>query len=187
VIGKNCIKNVKSDTFIMAQRSVYSCAHFEELHMPNIFVTLPNGVFPADSQTLLIAEINRAAATAEQIPDRPVYRALCWVLVTEAGAGAWTCGGLDVTNQVLPCFATIYLPAGVLDEAARTQYIALMQTAFERALPNGERRQLLTSVVLQEVPDGSWGVNGAIWRLPEFARAAGFAHLQHLVTNRVAR
>ncbi|CKU57569.1 Uncharacterised protein [Mycobacterium tuberculosis] len=41
----------------------------------------------------------------------------------------------------------------------------------------------MTSVVLDEVPDGAWGVGGRIWTLPDFARNAGYAHLQHLARS----
>ena len=47
-------------------------------------------------------------------------------------------------------------------------------------LPGDDKRQLATSVVLHEVADGAWGASGVIWKLPDFARAAGFEHLQHL-------
>ncbi len=39
----------------------------------------------------------------------------------------------------------------------------------------------MTSVMIGDVPDGAWGANGQIWRLPDFAKAAGYKHLQHLV------
>ena len=49
------------------------------------------------------------------------------------------------------------------------------------ALPAGEKRRLTTSIVLTSVADGTWGVDSAVSRLPELAKAAGYAHLQHLV------
>jgi hypothetical protein len=37
---------------------------------------------------------------------------------------------------------------------------------------------LLTSIMLHDVADGTWGANGTIWRLSDIAAAAGYAHLQ---------
>jgi phenylpyruvate tautomerase PptA (4-oxalocrotonate tautomerase family) len=110
----------------------------------NILVKIPKGSFAAEHRTTLVRRLNDAAACAEQIPDDPKKRALCWVVVDEVEPGAWTCGAVDVTAQVLPCIVMVYLPAGVLD--------------------------------------GAWGVNGTVWRLPNFAKAAGLAHLQTLVS-----
>ncbi|MCC9005666.1 hypothetical protein [Pseudomonas putida] len=38
----------------------------------------------------------------------------------------------------------------------------------------------LTAIILDEVSDGSWGANGVIWHLADFAQAAGYRHLQGL-------
>jgi hypothetical protein len=36
---------------------------------------------------------------------------------------------------------------------------------------------VVTSCVIQEVPEGQWAQNGAIRRLPEIVTIAGFEHL----------
>ena len=149
--------------------------------MPTILVKIPHGSFPGETRAVLVRKINEAAAAAEQMPDEPRARAMCWVLVEEADPGAWTCGGADVTARLLPCTVLAYLPAGVLDDASRALFVAGIHTAFEEALPADDRRRLATSVVMNEVPDGAWGVGGKVWHLPDFARSAGYAYLQHLV------
>ncbi len=95
--------------------------------------------------------------------------------------GMFTCGGVDVTNAIVPCIAVIFLPAGVLDQASRERYVFDMHAAFATSLSVQERRQIASSVIMHEVADGQWGANGNVWRLPDFAKAAGYAHLQHLV------
>jgi phenylpyruvate tautomerase PptA (4-oxalocrotonate tautomerase family) len=150
--------------------------------MPNILVKIPKGSFFAEHRTALLHKLHDAAATAEQIPDDPKKRAVCWVVIDEVEPGSWTCGAADMMAQVLPCIAMIYIPAGVLDGASRASYVNLIHEAFQQALPSTEKRHLATSVVLHDVADGAWGVNGAIWRLPNMAKAAGYAHLQTLVS-----
>ena len=149
--------------------------------MPNIHIRIPKGSYPGAAHADLVRRINNAAANAEQIPPEPHKRMLCWVLIDEVDDGAWTCGGTDMTAQLLLCVATVYVPAGVLNDAARAQYVQELHEAFKQSSALEDARQVVSSVVLQEVTDGSWGVNGSIWRLPQFAKAAGFAHLQHLV------
>lgn len=151
--------------------------------MPNIHVHIPKGSFSDGARTALVRRINDAAASAEQIPAEPRKRMLCWVLIDEVDSGAWTCGGADVTSQLLPCVATVYVPAGVLDDASRANYVQALHQAFKQSLPLSDKRQVASSVVLQEIADGTWGANGVIWRLPQFAKVAGFAHLQHLVND----
>ncbi|CAM3684999.1 tautomerase [Paracidovorax anthurii] len=148
--------------------------------MPQILVYVPRDSFPGDARAGLVRRITDAAAKAEQIPDNPRKRMLCWVLIEETDTGAWTCGGADVTERVLPCFAMVHLPAGVLDDGSRATCVQAMHDAFQQSRPAGDPRQLVTSIVLNEVADGTWGANGTIWHLPQFAQAAGFAHLQHL-------
>lgn len=148
--------------------------------MPNIHIRIPRGSFSGAARAELVRRMNDAAASAEQIPAEPRKRMLCWVLIDEVADGAWTCGGTDMTAQLLPCVATVYVPAGVLNDAARAQYVQELHEAFKQSCTAEDARQVASSVVLHEVTDGSWGVNGSIWRLPHFAKAAGFAHLQHL-------
>jgi hypothetical protein len=50
--------------------------------------------------------------------------------------------------------------------------------AFRQSMAVVDRRQLATSVVLHDVADGTWGANGHVMRLADFARAVGFSHLQ---------
>jgi phenylpyruvate tautomerase PptA (4-oxalocrotonate tautomerase family) len=146
--------------------------------MPNILVRIPKDSYPGEARAVLVRFINDAAAFAEQIPAEPRKRALCWVLIEEVASGAWTCGGADVTEQLLPCMALVHLPAGVLDNEGRARYVQMLHEAFHQSMPAQDNRQLASSVVLHEVTDGAWGVNGAIWKLPQFVKAAGFAHLQ---------
>lgn len=127
--------------------------------------------------------INEAAANAERIPANPRQRMLCWVLIKEASRGAWTCGGSDLTERLLPCLARVYLPAGVLDDASRALYVQALHAAFEQSRPADDLRQIVSSVTLHDIPDGTWGVNGALWKLPQFAKAAGFTHLQHMAAG----
>lgn len=149
--------------------------------MPNILVHIPEGSFSGEARNALALRMNAAAAQAEQIPADPRKRMLCWILINEIAPGAWTCGGDDMTPQVLPCLAMVHLPAGVLDDGSRARYVQDLHEAFKQSQPLDDPRQIISSVVLHEVPDGTWGANGEIWRLPQFARAAGFGHLQHLV------
>jgi phenylpyruvate tautomerase PptA (4-oxalocrotonate tautomerase family) len=149
--------------------------------MPNIFVKVPFGSFSVEQRRALMTRLNDVAATNERMPNDPRKRFLTWIAIEEVAPGMVTCGGVDVTGQALPCIAEVHVPAGVLDAAARASYVADVHAAFRFALSSEERRLLTTSVILHEVPDGHWGANGTLWRLADFAKAAGYAHLQQLI------
>jgi phenylpyruvate tautomerase PptA (4-oxalocrotonate tautomerase family) len=51
--------------------------------MPTILVHIPQGSFPGEARKNLVRKINDAAARAEQIPEEPRQRFLCWVLIDE--------------------------------------------------------------------------------------------------------
>ncbi|WP_296223741.1 tautomerase [Ralstonia sp. UBA689] len=151
--------------------------------MPNIVVKIPAETFGGAVRAELARRVAAAAAHAEQIPDDPRKRFSTWVVIEEVGAAMWTCGGVDVSAQIVPCMAIAYVPAGVLDAHARALFVQGMHDAFAQALPAGDGRRLVTSVMLHDVADGMWGVNGALWTLPDFAQASGYVHLRHVVAE----
>ena len=151
--------------------------------MPNILVKIPANTFDGAARAALARRITAAAVQAEQIADDPRSRATTWVVVEEVPARSWWCGGVDVAAQMVPCLAVAHVPAGVLDAAARALFVQQMHEAFAQALPTADGRRVVTSVMVYDVADGTWGVNGALWALPDFARAAGYAHLQHLIAQ----
>lgn len=153
--------------------------------MPNILIKAPAGIFDAGARGKLIGALNRLAAEVEQLPDDPKKQFLCWITIDEIAQGNMTCGGSDVTARYIPVLMTIHVPAGVVDDAARARYVEGAHQALVSALPL-EKRRILSSCIFSEVPDGTWGVNGTSWRLADFADAAGFQHLQHLIGNKVA-
>lgn len=146
--------------------------------MPNIIVQIPFGSYVGPSRQRLVQALNQAALCAEQIPDRPGTRSLCWVLIQELDEGQFTCGGADISGHSMPCLAQIFVPHGVLDEPALARYAALVYGAFEGARPVDVRWIPVVSTLFCEVPDQRWGVNGQIWGVADFARAAGYRHLQ---------
>lgn len=150
--------------------------------MPTILIHLPQGSLNAEAKAQLVARITDAATEVEQIPDDPRCRSLCWVLIEDIAQGSWTCGGVDMTANLLPVMLQIHLPTGVVDDSGRAIYAAALSTAVKSVFA-GEPRRVVVSSVFSEVPDGFWGVDDAIWRLPDIARHAGYRHLQHLLTN----
>ncbi|CAN5331140.1 hypothetical protein BH11PSE11_BH11PSE11_27170 [soil metagenome] len=145
--------------------------------MPNILIKLPSGVLDTESRKRLGKDISEAAAKVERIPDDPKKHFLCWVAIDEVAVGNWTCGGADVTDGIIPVIAVVNIPQGVLDHAARAEYVRAVHAVMVESL-SADARRVMTSCIVNEVAEGTWGANGAIWGLADFALHAGFAHLQ---------
>lgn len=145
--------------------------------MPNILIKIPQGAFDAQQRERILQEVTQVALDVEQIGEDPRQRALCWVLLEELAPGAWRCGGADLGAQALLCLVQVKVPAGVLDAARRQAYVAGLHQALAACLAAEDGRVLMTSILLDEVPDGTWGANGTLWQLADFTRAAGYRHL----------
>ncbi len=148
--------------------------------MPNILIKIPQGAFDARQRAKVLQEVTQVALTVEQIGDDPRQRALCWVLLEELAPGFWSCGGADSSAQAVPCMVRVKVPAGVLDAAQRQAYVEGLHQALAGCLAEDDPRMLMTSILLDDVADGTWGANGSLWQLADFARAAGYRHLSHL-------
>jgi phenylpyruvate tautomerase PptA (4-oxalocrotonate tautomerase family) len=151
--------------------------------MPNIVVKVPEGAFDPDGSRRLAKGITAAAKKVEQIGDDPRQEFTVWVVIEEIKAGHFFAGGNDPCAHVLPVIVFIYAPAGVLDEAGRTELVRLIQLAVAEAKSGNDPRPVMTSVIVFDVTDGTWGANGMLLRLPDMAKAAGYKHLQHLAAS----
>jgi phenylpyruvate tautomerase PptA (4-oxalocrotonate tautomerase family) len=151
--------------------------------MPNIIVKVPEAAFDAAGYDRLAKGITAAAKTVEQIGDDPRQEFLTWVVIEEIKAGRFFAGGHDAVAHVLPVIVLFHVPAGVIDEAGRAEAVRLIQAAVAAARSDGDRRPVMTSVIVSEVADATWGVSGALWRLSDFTKAAGYKHLQRAAAS----
>ena len=150
----------------------------KEIIVPNIIVKVPEGAFDPAACDRLGKAITAAAKKVEQIGDDPRQEFTIWVAVEEIRAGHLFAGGHDPLSRVLPVIVMFYVPAGVIDSGGRAEAVRLIQAAVAAAKSEADPRVVMTSVIVTEVPDGTWGAGGALWRLDDFVRAAGYKHLQ---------
>lgn len=148
--------------------------------MPNIIVKVPEGAFDAAGCDRLGKAITAAVKQVEQIGDDPRQEFTNWVVIEEVKASHFFAGGNDPTLRVVPVIVLFYAPAGVIDEAGRVEAVRLIQAAVAAAKSDADPRPVMTSVIISAVPDGTWGASGALWRLDDFVKAAGYKHLQPL-------
>jgi len=86
-------------------------------------------------------------------------------------------GGRSADDMIRAVLAEYHVSDGVLDPDRREAFTAALDAAALDRTPAGDDRHTFTSVVFVDVPEGRWGRDGTIQRLPTMARAAGFDHL----------
>ena len=148
--------------------------------MPIVNVRVPESSFADEQVAAIVAELTDAIADAEQIPDDPGHRARIVVIWEEVPSGRIFANGANVSGIAIPVFVDMQPPEQALTDDHAAAFVAAVQDLFERQAPPD--RAVMTSVIMPDVPDGRWGIGGSISRVADFARSAGYRHLQHLVT-----
>ncbi|EIM16763.1 tautomerase family protein [Pseudomonas chlororaphis] len=150
--------------------------------MPNITIKLPANVLSEGTIQQLLAAVDCAAVEATGLGNDPRQRLLCWVMLDEVADSRWMCGGRSDFDQFIPCHIQVLAPAGELNAGRRAHYAAVLHKAIAGCLSAEDPRVLMTSIVINDVVDGTWAANGDIWHLSDFVRVAGYAR-QDVVTD----
>jgi phenylpyruvate tautomerase PptA (4-oxalocrotonate tautomerase family) len=145
--------------------------------MPLLRVTLTPGAFDDAQKARLAAALTDAACRAESVPDTPQSRMRALVLMEELAPGSFYSAAQPADAAVAGVFIDWQVSTGVLDGARKAQFAIDLQDAAASVTDADSGRMLVTSCVIQEVPEGQWAQNGSIRRLPEVAALAGFEHL----------
>jgi phenylpyruvate tautomerase PptA (4-oxalocrotonate tautomerase family) len=155
--------------------------------MPLMYLHLTPNAFNA-VETQQIAElITEASLRAESIPDEPERRLRSLLFIDEHSAGRFYAGGRPGEALVRGVFLHLHVGVGVMDGARRAKLIADVHAAVNQVARNGnsatDRRRIVTSVIVTDVPEGFWGQDGSVRRLPQMAALAGFEHLRSIATQ----
>lgn len=146
--------------------------------MPLLHVTLTPGAFDAGQKNRLAQGLTEAALAAESVPDEPLPRSRGLVLMQELAEGHFYSAGEPAGPLVRGVFAILQVSAGVLDAARKARLATEVQAAAQAAVAGFEDpRPVVTSLVIDEVPEGQWCQGGRIARLPDMTAVARFGHL----------
>ena len=150
--------------------------------MPLMYLHLTPNAFDAAEKQQIAELITEASLRAESIPDEPERRLRSLMFIEEHPVDHFYAGGVSGEALVRGVFLHLHVGVGVMDGARRAQLIADVHAAIEQVARNasaaGDRRHIATSVVITDVPEGFWGQQGGVRRLPQMAAIAGFEHLR---------
>ena len=144
--------------------------------MPLIHVLLTHNAYDDVSKARFAKDLTDAACRAESVPDLPIPRSRALILMEELPPGGFYSDAKPADDRIRGVFLTWKVLAGVLDGARKARFATDLQAAAENAAPS-DSRMVVTSAVIEEVPEGQWAQTGSIRRLPEVASIAGFEHL----------
>ena len=142
--------------------------------MPMVDLTLPKGQFELAEQEALAAELTRLIMEWESGIDKPGYDKASWAFVQEAdvievGGRPRRPGGRQVYRVVAS------VPKGSLDDRRRVGLmddVARAVIAAEGSEPTVENLMRVWCII-DEVPDGNWGVGPRPMRLRDLAARFG--------------
>jgi phenylpyruvate tautomerase PptA (4-oxalocrotonate tautomerase family) len=145
--------------------------------MPLMHVTLTPGAFDDAGKERLVTGLTEAACRAESVPDEPQHRMRALVLLQELSPGSFYSAGVCADAAVAGVFIDWQVSTGVLDGARKERFANELQAVAASAVRSDGDKMVVTSCVIQEVPEGQWAQNGTIRRLPDIVPLAGFEHL----------
>ncbi len=138
--------------------------------MPMIDVTLPKERFERAEQDALAAELTRLIIHWEGGTDRPGYDKAPWAFVQELDL-IEVGGRPRGPHGRQTCRVVFSVPKGSLDDGRRAGLMndvaqAVIEAAGSEATPENLMR---VWCIVNEVPDGNWGVGPAPMRLRDLA------------------
>jgi phenylpyruvate tautomerase PptA (4-oxalocrotonate tautomerase family) len=148
--------------------------------VPLLSVRATPRAFDPDGRRRFVERITAAAWHAESIPDDELAQLRAVVIWSDVEVGDVYWGARSAHELIRSVFADYHVSDGVLDAARREAFADAFHAAAIDAMPVGDDRLTSTSVVFVDVPEGRWGRDGSVQRLPAMAAAAGFEHLTRI-------
>jgi phenylpyruvate tautomerase PptA (4-oxalocrotonate tautomerase family) len=140
--------------------------------MPLIDVIYPAGALDASAQKQLLADLWTSALHWEAIEATDAAGAIAWVYLDERPAHQISVGGRPLTQAVYRI--NVHVMAGFMDQSridGMVRELTELVLKADGADADGSGPRVFCMV--DEVPSGTWAVDGAVWTTPFTARALG--------------
>ena len=151
------------------------------MFMPIVTVRVPSDSFDDEGRRAIVGDLTAAVADAEQIPTDPEIQGQVVILWEEINAPHVHVNGVEVAAFGVPVFVDVQPPAGALEQDRMDAFAEAVDRSF-RERPPVDGRPVFTSLIVNDVADGRWGIDGRVQHLADFARSAGYRHLRHLAS-----
>jgi phenylpyruvate tautomerase PptA (4-oxalocrotonate tautomerase family) len=140
--------------------------------MPLMDVIHPEGSFSTEAREKLLSSLWALCLRWEGVPETAASAAIAWVYLDERPRDAMSVGGQPLTQNIYRVHVRVM--AGFLDQERTDGMVREVTEAIERADGgDGEGSGPRVYVIVQEVPSGTWGVDGVVWHSVATAGAMG--------------
>ena len=136
--------------------------------MPLIQVIAPKDSITHERQQDISRSLLDEVIAAEGAPDTPLIRSITWVMWHEIDE--WWVGSAPLSPGDPPrYFVQVGVPEGAMDDAKRQEIVERVTQVLAKSDDDPDRfmREPAAFVVVDEIPDGSWGTMGRVIRYPE--------------------
>jgi phenylpyruvate tautomerase PptA (4-oxalocrotonate tautomerase family) len=139
--------------------------------MPLIDVIYPEGALSDDARRELLASLWSTCLRWEGIPANDATASISWVYLHERPGDSITVGGTALTQTAYR--AHVRVMSGFMDQERIDGMVRDVTAAILTADGDAGDGRPRVFCIVEEVPSGTWGVDGVVWHSPTTAEVAG--------------
>jgi phenylpyruvate tautomerase PptA (4-oxalocrotonate tautomerase family) len=140
--------------------------------MPLIDVIYPEGALDRSAREQLLADLWSTALRWEAIEATDASRSIAWVYLDERPAHHISVGGSPLTQPVYRI--EVHVMAGFMDQGGTDGMVReLTDLVLKADGSDGDGTGARVFCIVDEVPSGTWAIDGEVWTAPFTARALG--------------
>jgi phenylpyruvate tautomerase PptA (4-oxalocrotonate tautomerase family) len=129
--------------------------------MPLVEVIHPEGSFDAATREDLLSKLSAICLRWEGIESTDSSQSIAWVYLDERPAGSIAAGGKPLSQNIY--LVNVRVMAGFMDYERIEGMAAELTHAILEADGTGGTGDARVFVILEEVPSGTWAVDGKVW------------------------
>jgi phenylpyruvate tautomerase PptA (4-oxalocrotonate tautomerase family) len=129
--------------------------------VPLVEIIHPEGAFTADAKKSLLESLSATCLFWEGIEVTDVTQSIAWVYLDERPRASIAVGGHPLTQNVYRVHVSVM--AGFMDYERIEGMVKEITDAVLQADGTAGTGEARVYVIVNEVPSGTWGVDGKVW------------------------
>ena len=129
--------------------------------MPLVEIIHPEGAFTTDAKKRLLENLSTSCLRWEGIELTDVTQSIAWVYLDERPRDSISVGGPPLTQNVYRVHVSVM--AGFMDYERIDGMVKEISDAVLEADGTAGTGEARVYVIVNEVPSGTWGVDGKVW------------------------
>jgi len=141
--------------------------------MPLMDVIYPEGALTAEARAELLETLWHTCLQWEGVPETPATASIAWVYLDERPRAAISVGGESLTQSVYRVHVRVmsgFMEQTRVDGMVRDVTDAIVKADGTDGDGSGRPR---VYCIVEEVPSGTWGVDGTVWHSVPTAQLIG--------------